>query len=171
MRKYLMGLAVSALLATAPAHAQINSFVAFLNGANETPGLGDPDGFGIATVVIDASANTVAWSIMANNIVTPLTGAHIHAGGAGVAGPIIVDFSGQMSGSGLFDLDLASITPGNAAAFYVNLHNVVYPAGAIRGQLAFVGSVGPVPEPGTYGLMAAGLGVVGWMIRRRRAHA
>ena len=26
----------------------------------------------------------------------------------------------------------------------------------------------PVPEPGTYGMMLAGLGVVGWLARRRR---
>jgi hypothetical protein len=30
-------------------------------------------------------------------------------------------------------------------------------------------TVTPVPEPGTWGLMAAGLGVVGWLSRRRRA--
>jgi hypothetical protein len=29
-------------------------------------------------------------------------------------------------------------------------------------------TVTPVPEPGTWGLMAAGLGVVGWLARRRR---
>jgi hypothetical protein len=31
------------------------------------------------------------------------------------------------------------------------------------------GSVAPVPEPGTYALMAAGVGVVGGVARRRRA--
>lgn len=29
-------------------------------------------------------------------------------------------------------------------------------------------TVSPVPEPGTYGLMAAGLGVIGWLASRRR---
>ena len=169
MRNSLIGLAISALLATAPAHAAINSFVAFLHGTNETPAAGDPDGFGIATVIIDTSANTASWSILANSIDMPLTGAHIHTGAAGVAGPVIVNFSAQLSGNGLFDTDLASITSANAASFYVNLHNAVFPGGAIRGQLAFIGSI--VPEPGTYGLMLVGLGAVGWLVRRWRIEA
>ena len=164
MRKTFIGLAASALLAATPAHAVINSFVAFLSGANEV-GAGDPDGFGIATVVIDASANSVSWSFLANNIDVPLTGSHIHSGPAGVNGPVIVNFSGTLSGNGLIDSDLASITPANAALFYVNLHNAVFPGGAIRGQLQFVGSI---PEPATYGLMLAGMGVVGLVARRRR---
>ena len=164
MRKTLISLAASALLAAAPAHAVINSFVAFLSGANEVAA-GDPDGFGIATVIIDASTDTVSWSVLANNIETPLSGAHIHNGPAGVNGPVIVNFSGMFSGNGLIDPDLALITQANAASFYVNLHNSAFPGGAIRGQLQFVGSI---PEPATYGLMLVGLGVVGLLARRRR---
>ena len=108
MRKTLIGLAASALLAAAPAHAVINSFVAFLSGANEVAA-GDPDGFGIATVIIDASTNTVSWSVLASNIETPLSGAHIHNGPAGVNGPVIVNFSGALSGNGLIDADLATV--------------------------------------------------------------
>lgn len=170
MRKLLIGLAAAAAFVAAPAHATINSFIAILTGANEVPaGAGDPDGFGIASLVIDDAVNTVSWSINSNNILFPLTGAHIHAGTAGVNGPVIVNFSAALSGNGLIDIDLASITAANAASFYVNLHNSVHPAGAIRGQLQFTGSIAPIPEPATYGLMALGLGAIGVMARRRRA--
>lgn len=169
MRNYFVGLATAAaLFAAVPAQAALNSFVAFLYGSNEVPGPGDPDGFGIATLIIDTSNNSATWSILANNIVTPLTGAHIHAGAAGTSGPVIVDFGGQLTGT-VTDTDLASITPANAALFYVNLHNAIYPSGAIRGQLSFTGSV--VPEPGTYALMLAGAGAIGLLVRRRRVQA
>lgn len=69
----------------------------------------------------------------------------------------------------MFDADSALITPGTASGFYVNLHNALYPAGAIRGELKHVGTVSlPVPEPETYALMIAGLGAVGFMARRRK---
>lgn len=168
MRKSVLSLAVVAALAATPALASIDSYASFLNGANEVGG-GDTDGFGVATLLIDNVANTITWSILALNIVTPLTGAHIHAAPAGVNGGVIVNFGGQLTGSNLFDADLALINPGNAANYYVNLHNTAFPGGAIRGQLQYVGtSSPPVPEPGTYGMMLAGLGLVGWMAARRR---
>lgn len=169
MRKFVTGLfTATALMVGVPAHAALNSFLAVLYGFNEVPGPGDPDGFGLATLVIDTSNNTASWSILANNIVFPLTGAHIHSGAAGTSGPVIVDFGAQLTGT-VTDVDLASITPANASLFYVNLHNAVYPSGAIRGQLSFTGSV--VPEPGTYALMLAGMGAIGLMARRRRVQA
>jgi hypothetical protein len=167
MRKSVLAFAVLASLATAPAFASIDTYAAFLYGANEFPAA-DPDGFGAATLTIDNIADTVSWAFLALNIDLPLTGAHIHNGAAGVNGPVIVDFSGSLTGSGLFDVDLSQINPSTAAGFYVNLHNAAYPKGAIRGQLQYVGtaSLPPVPEPGSYALLLAGLGVVGWAARR-----
>jgi CHRD domain/PEP-CTERM motif len=169
MRKSLLAVAAAAALCSVSANAAIDTYYAALYGANEFPGPGDPDGFGAASVSIDNVANTVSWSIMALNIDLPLTGAHIHIGPAGTSGPVRVDFSAQFTGSNVFDADSALITPASASGFYVNVHNAVYPAGAIRGQLQYVGTVSlPVPEPETYALMIAGLGAVGFMARRRK---
>lgn len=167
MRRSVLALAVAAVAAM-PAQAAIDTYVATLLGANEVPAA-DADGFGVAAVTIDNVALTVSWSILALNIDMPLTGAHIHAGPAGVNGGVIVNFSGQLTGTGLFDADLASITPANAADFYVNLHNAAYPGGAIRGQLQYVTTVNPpIPEPGTYAMLLAGLGAVLMVAGRRR---
>ena len=170
MRKSLLAIASAAALFCSPAFSALDTYTAFLYGVNETPTPGDPDGVGVATVIIDNVANTVSWAIMAQNIALPLTGAHIHTGAYGVAGPVIVDFNNSLTGSNMFDADLAMIRgPVNATAFYVNLHNAQFPAGAIRGQLQYVGTaVAPIPEPGTYALMFSGLAAVGFMARRRR---
>jgi len=48
---------------------------------------------------------------------------------------------------------------------YVNIHTALNPSGEIRGQLI---QVVAVPEPETYALMLAGLGLVGWVASRRR---
>lgn len=169
MRKSILMLAAAAAFAAAPAMAAIDTYVAFLNGANEVPGPGDADGFGVATLIVDNVASTVSWSMLALNIDMPLTGAHIHTGTAGTSGGVIVNFSGMLTGADLFDADLALINPANAADFYVNLHNAAYAMGAIRGQLQYVGTASPpIPEPATTALLLAGLGVVGFAARRRK---
>lgn len=168
MRKTLCTLAALGAIACAPAHAAIDNYFAALFGANEVPpaSTGDPDGFGSALVAIDNVANTVSWVILAQNI-GPITLAHIHQGAAGANGPVRVDFDAMVTGSGLFDADLASITPTTASGFYVNIHTGEFRGGAIRGQLQYIGTVSAIPEPETYALMIAGLGAVGFMVRRR----
>jgi hypothetical protein len=149
-----------------PAGAAVLQFTAILNGQNETNGsgtfgLGDLDGSGVATLLIDDVANTIDWNIVANDIVMPLTGAHIHQGDSGVNGSVVVNFNSALAGSGLFDADLAAVIA-NPGGFYVNLHNADFPAGAIRGQIA------AIPEPAAAGLMLAGLALVGWRLSQRR---
>ena len=161
MNKWTYGIILAASLTIhLPAQAEVFQFTSVLNGANQT-GLGDLDGTGIAMLSIDSATNTIDWSIEVNNIVLPLTGAHIHTGAAGVSGSVLVNFSGQLTGAGLVDADLAAVlaNPGN---FYVNLHNADFALGAIRGQIT------PVPEPAAVGMMLAGLGLVGWRLRGRR---
>jgi hypothetical protein len=145
-----------------PAGAAVLQFTSILSGQNETNGsgtfgLGDPDGTGVATLLIDDVANTIDWNIVVNGIAMPLTGAHIHQGNFDVNGPIKIDFAGALAGSGLFDADLAAVIA-NPGGFYVNLHNAGFPAGAIRGQIALI------PEPAAAGLMLAGLALLGWRL-------
>ncbi len=128
-----------------------------MDGAQEAPGPGDPDGVGMALLSIDPEASTIDWQISVDNIYLPITGAHIHEAPAGEPGPIVVDFAGQLSGMGLVDADLPAIAA-NPANYYVNVHNKKFPDGAVRGQ---------IPEPATIGLL--GLGLAGLVSRRKLA--
>jgi hypothetical protein len=109
---------------------------ATLTGAQETPP--NPSAAtGTATVNVDKTAKTFTASITTTGISG--TGAHIHAGMPGVAGPILFPFTESPAGSGkwatnatLDDTQLQAMLAGN---YYVNVHSATYPAGEIRGQL------------------------------------
>src|SRR5512139_800028 len=67
-----------------------------LSGAAEVPGSGDPDGKGKAkiTIMMDAMGNhQICWDIRVRDITLPATAAHIHAGPAGVADPVVFPLS------------------------------------------------------------------------------
>lgn len=164
MRQTFLGIAAFTVLGlAAPADAATVNFIVSLSGAQEV-GAGDPDGSGTAYLAIDNVANTISWNIIVSNITLPPTGAHIHNAPAGVNGGVVVDFSSQLSGSGLFDIDLANVLA-NPVNFYVNIHNSNFPGGAIRGQLG-----APIPVPAAvwlFGGALAGLAV----LKRRPAIA
>lgn len=109
-----------------------------LTGAAEVPGPGDPDGSGTATVALDLVRSSVCYTLQVANI-APATAAHIHQGLMGQAGDHLVMLeaptSGSSSGCATVDPNLIRAMMSNPAAFYVNVHNADYPAGAIRGQL------------------------------------
>jgi hypothetical protein len=111
---------------------------AMLNGANQAPAMGDPDGSGTAMIRLNQGQGTISYELYFENIETAAA-AHIHIGVAGSNGPVVVDFpiTGNMSsGEVEVDAELIKAIRQNPSGYYVNVHNAVYPAGAIRGQLS-----------------------------------
>jgi hypothetical protein len=111
-----------------------------LTGAAESPGPGDPNGTGSATIRLQAGEGRVCFQLSVANVALPATGAHIHSGAAGIAGPIVVALTppnagGTASGCVTADRALVSAILANPAGYYVNVHTSEFPAGAVRGQL------------------------------------
>ncbi len=111
---------------------------ATLNGPNEAPGPGDPDGSGSATISLNPAAGEVCYTISTANI-GAATAAHIHSGAAGVSGPVVINFAppaaGAITGCTSASSTLVQQIADNPAGFYVNVHNAEFPNGAVRGQL------------------------------------
>jgi CHRD domain-containing protein len=108
-----------------------------MTGPVEVPP-GDPDGTGTATITLDATKGEVCVDFTVADIETA-TAAHIHDGGVGVAGPIVVDLpvpaTGTAKGCVAADAALVTAIIADPAAYYVNVHNNAYPKGALRAQL------------------------------------
>lgn len=90
------------------------------------------------------------WTLLARDV---LGGATFTFGGEGVARFVV---QGIEPGAGL--------DPGDPTAFVTALAFAA--DGTFNGRM--VPLLQAVPEPQTYALLAAGLGVVGWIVRRRR---
>ncbi|WP_082835834.1 CHRD domain-containing protein [Croceicoccus bisphenolivorans] len=120
--------------AMADGHSQM--LMAGLLGSNEVPA-GDTDGRGQFMAWPNAEGQ-LCYRLMVTNVATA-TMAHIHAGKAGVNGPVIVPLTTPAGGKseGCVALPAATLgamtaTPGD---FYINVHNAEFPGGAVRGQL------------------------------------
>ncbi len=120
-------------------------------GPAEVPS-GDPNGIGFADLVIDGL--TLRWSVVVFNIDTP-TAMHIHTGRRGETAPPLIPFatpfvryegcpspapppcSERWVSTGEVELtaDHAEMLSEEPSNFYLNIHNAVYPGGAVRGQL------------------------------------
>ena len=115
------------------------SFATTLTGAAEVPGPGDPDGSGTAWLTVNPGQLTVCYTLSVTGI-EPATAAHIHEGSSAVAGPVVVPLAaptnGSSSGCATVTRELALEIITDPADYYVNVHNSVYPAGAVRGQLS-----------------------------------
>lgn len=128
-------------------------YIAELDGANETPDPGDPDGMGAATVSFADTGllnqQQICWDMAYSNI-NPPTAAHIHSGAAGVAGPPVFTFPsptpGVYTGCGNISTTTADQIQANPSQYYVNVHTADFPGGAIRGQL----TKGPAPAGATH---------------------
>jgi hypothetical protein len=143
--KKLRFLCAAALLAamtgvTSAGSTDDRVLVAYLDGGNELPALGDPDAFGVATVTL-TTATSLCYSIVLSNIAAA-TAAHIHIGDAATAGGVFVPLA--VNGTVPFRIAncIVGIPAANIAAiranpggFYVNVHNAAFGGGAARGQL------------------------------------
>lgn len=118
------------------------ALVAKLSGASEVPPANSADR-GHAVIRLNVKTLKVCWSFSALKL-TPKAGlsatpaaAHIHLGAADVAGAIVVPLGTTFSRSGCTTTTKPIIEAilANPKGYYVNVHNVSYPAGAVRGQL------------------------------------
>ena len=114
-------------------------FTIAMTGATEVPGPGDPDGSGTAVLQVNAGRGVITYELRVANI-SMATAAHIHRGPAGEAGPVVVPLrapsNGAITDTVHVDKALAQEILRTPSAFYVNVHNGDFPAGAVRGQLS-----------------------------------
>ena len=188
--------AAALLLGTMPAQAMVIVYTVTLNGPSESPSNASP-GSGLGIVTFDDVLDTMRVQAIFLGLTGTTTASHLHCctavAGTGTAGVATVTptFTGFPLGvtSGSYDVTYnmlltssynASYITANggspATAFaalstgllagkgYLNIHTSTFGGGEIRG---FLQSTTPIPEPGTYAMLLGGLGVVGFVARRR----
>ena len=101
-------------------------YIATLIGANEVPAV-TTTGAGTATIVQEDS-NTILYTIATTATTDSVTMVHIHAGGAGANGPVMLWF---------FPNDLAR-APGAATGFAASVNGVVRVSRITRASAFFV---------------------------------
>ena len=140
------GFLLAAVLAAAGCATQRPvTLCAHLAGAADSPiDALDPVHQGDAVLRLDRTA--IAFSIVAPGLET-VTATHIHHGPAGTAGPMLWEINTGYKGDSLRGT-ASEIPPGvitliasEPGEYYVKLHTLEFPGGAIRGQL------GPCPFP------------------------
>lgn len=142
------------------AAANSASYLLTMTGDQEVPNPGDVDGFASGILSVDDVTGEIAWNFTFADIADP-TAMHIHGpnGSTGSPAGVFIGLGTSSSGPGLLDGSLThaplsdlSLILANPSDFYVNIHNVDFGPGAIRGQLGVA-----VPEPSTALLLLASL--------------
>jgi hypothetical protein len=140
----MMAVVLAAFVAGSPAaFAEVQVFTVHLAPS------GDPDGSGVAVVRLDSNQELVCYSIVVRNIGAPtepapgVGSAHIHGPlpSAGIA--IDLDTIFMATGTSTYvarncvsaDSDIIEAVLANPELFYVNVHNVEFPGGAVQGSL------------------------------------
>jgi hypothetical protein len=134
----LTGVAVLSTVPPALADGGGRPLSTALSGAMEVPGPGDPDGTGTARLRVNPGQGEICYELTVSGI-DPARAAHIHEARTGAAGPVVVTLAAPTSGSSSACVsvrrELAREIVRNPEDYYVNVHNVPFPAGALRGQL------------------------------------
>jgi hypothetical protein len=112
-------------------------FIVNMDGAQEVPGPGDANGSGFSYVSVDRPNQTICFGMTLTMVRNP-TAAHIHLGAAGVAGPVVLTIT-----PAIWHHPWCTTAPqalirdilNNPQNYYINVHSMQFPAGAVRGQL------------------------------------
>jgi len=192
MKRVLSVLALAGASAlAAPAFAQSTTFRAVASGPAESPPNASS---GSSLVTIEVIGTQLTVDAPFQDLIGTTTMAHVHCctadpftGVASVAVPLTGFPTGVRSGNytATVALDEASsydpafleanggtaqgaysalVSGMNANEAYVNIHSSVYPNGEIRGFVV----AAPIPEPGEWAMLGAGLAGLVWLGRRRR---
>ena len=148
---------------TTPSQPNTVTFSATLLPSNEAPTAVAPpesSGRGTATITFNLTRNTAGaiqsgtvdfhYDLTAFPAGTTITASHIHTGGSGVAGAVLVSTgqsaatslglpngAGSWETRGISTADAATLQSiiDNPAGFYFNVHSTLNPGGVARGQL------------------------------------
>jgi hypothetical protein len=120
--------------ATAP---RVPAYCAELRGAGPASDALDPTATGSAR--LEFGGASIRFHIRTANL-GKVVATHLHQGGVGVNGPMAIElnpgFTGDvLDGSIPVESDLAARVLANPSQYYVKLHSLKFPGGAIRGQL------------------------------------
>lgn len=134
-----------------------NLWVAQMSGDQEVPVRGPAAASGVTWAAADTVQRAICYVVEGYNMGAPraTSNAHIHRGGAGAAGPVVVDMPGirgitgqppaatgaQLTAFGVgcatdIEVGLLGAIIADLPNYYVNIHTDEFPGGAIRGQLS-----------------------------------
>jgi|ERR671918_1620896 hypothetical protein len=138
----LFGLLAATILATTPATGAARdpeiTLSSQLSGGAVVQ-VGDPDGSGTATVLVDARDGVACFDVQTTNVADPIT-ARIQSGSTGAIGPpVVILFENQVAPArGCVPADRKTVREigKNPERYYLNVVNDEFPVGAVRGQLA-----------------------------------
>jgi hypothetical protein len=133
----VVALAVTAFAGAAP-RAKVIMAAAKLTAKEEVPAQVVKNAKASGSFTADITGTKITWTLKFSRLTGLATAAHIHLGGMGKSGPVVVPLCGPckspVKGSG--KLTAALLKDLKTHKLYVNVHTAKNPNGEIRGQLA-----------------------------------
>src|SRR5207245_9299992 len=107
--------------------------------ALELKGTTEPDAKGTAVLRIRKDAGMICYRLHVENVTLPTVAAHIHRGGTGVNGPVVVPFTapgadGNSSGCAAADPALIDEILGTLPGVYETAQTTGHPSVALRAR-------------------------------------